>query len=418
MTLTRSSSRRLTAGLVAACLVITSCGSSSDSSKSTDSAKPTTTIDTAALGKKDPARGPVLKLGFIYDGQTTALDNSGDLTMAKAATGYVNDYLGGIAGRKLELESCATNQTPAGATDCVTQMVKAKVPVVLNGITGQAGSIFGPLSKAGIQVFVASADPRDAGATILTDGILALAAGPAKVFADAGVKRAAIIGIDVPAASAALKQSAALFYKKAGVDVDVVLIAPDTADMTPNVQAELTKNPGGMTVVGDPLFCTKAMSAIASSGFTGKLVIIPQCINDSFLESTTNLKGATMLTTNTSDPDSPEYKLYSAVAATYGSKGLTLGGTSPSAYQAVVGFARAMKGLTGEVNAESVKKQLADMPATPMPLADGLSFKCDGSQVSIAPAICSRDVLQTTLDAKGNPGSFTVLDGSKVLKLN
>lgn len=410
--------RRRSVGLLAAAaIVLASCGSGGSSAKSEPDG-PTTTVDTAILGTPNPATGPELKIGFIYDGQSEAVDNSADVVVARAAVDYVNEYMGGIAGHKVVLDECATDQTPAGGTDCATQMVTDDVPAVLIGLTGQAGTVMPPLAKAEIPTFVTSADPRDVGATILTNGIVALAAGPASVFVDAGVKRAAVIGIDVPAAAAALQTSVKLFYEKAGLDVDLVLISPDTADMTPNIQAALTKDPGGMTIVGDPLFCTKAMSAIASSGFDGTLVVINQCFNDAFVEATTNLEGAVMLTTATSAPDSKEYQLYKAIAAKYAPKDVNLAATSPSAYQAVIGFARAMNGFTGDVTTESVAQQLADMSEQPMPLMDGITFRCDGKQVTISPAICSQDVLETTLDAKGAPTEFTILRGGDLLELN
>lgn len=410
--------RRLVAAAFATALLVTACASDSEGSSGGGGGSDTTTpVDASVLGDKNVASGEPVKIGFVYDGTTEAIDNAGDLDAAEAAVGYVNDYLGGIAGRPIELEVCSTDQTPAGAGNCVSQFAQAEVAAVLNGTTGQAGSLFEPLDEAGIPVFVSAADPRDATATIMTNGILSLAAGPAKVFADAGVENATIIGIDVPAASAALKQSAPLFYGEAGVDVDVVLIPPDTPDMTPNVQAALTSDPGGMTVVGDSLFCTKAMNAIAAAGYDGLLVVIPQCFDQSFLDNVTNLEGAIMLTTSTTDPDSEEYQLYRAAMTTYGGDDIDLGATAPQAYQAVVGFARAMEGLDGDVTPASVEKALLEMPPTPMPLADGLTFQCDRKQVSIAPNICSLDVLQTTLDADGKAGEFTVLAGAEVLDL-
>ena len=406
---------RLVLALAACALLAGAC--SSDGGSDADGSSETSVDVSAALGEKNPAGGEPLTVGYVYDGTTAAVDNSEDLAAAQAATDFVNEYLGGVGGRELVLEVCSTDQTPAGAGACVTQFASAGVPVVLNGITGQAGSLFEPLSEVGIPVFVTAADPRDAGATIMTNGILSLAAGPAKVFADDGIEQAAIIGIDVPAASAALKQSAALFYEQAGVEVEVILIPPDTPDMTPNIQAALTTDPGGMTVVGDPLFCSKAMTAIASSGFDGRLVIIPQCIDESFLESATNLDGATMLTTSTSDPDSEQYQQYEAVMATYAGEDADLGGTAPQSYQAILGFARVMEGATGEITPDSVRAALANMAPTEMPLGDGITFQCNGQQVAISPAICSQDVLQTTLDAQGQAGAFTILKGADVLDL-
>lgn len=422
MTRNPSPRRRLVAAALATALLVGACASDDEGGTSGGGgggggSATTEPVDTAVLGEKNAAAGDPVKIGFVYDGTTDAIDNAGDLDAAEAAVEYVNEYLGGVAGRPVELEVCATNQTPAGAGDCVSQFARAEVPVVLNGVTGQAGALFEPLSEAGIPVFVTAADPRAATATILTNGILSLAAGPAKVFADAEVEKAVVIGIDVPAASATLKQSMPIFYEQAGVDVEVVLIPPDTPDMTPNIQAALADNPGGMTVVGDSLFCTKAMNAIEAAGFEGELVIIPQCIDQSFLDNVSNLEGATMLTTNSTDPESEEYQLYRAVMTTYGGDDIDLGATAPQAYQSVVGFARAMKGLEGEVTADTVEQTFAGMEPTPLPLADGITFQCNGEQVAIAPNTCSVDVLQTTLAADGSGTSFEVLKGAEILDL-
>ena len=53
----------------------------------------------------------------------------------------------------------------------------------------------------------------------------------------------------------------------------------------------------------------------------------------------------------------------------------------------------------------------------PLPLADGITYQCNGQQVSLGPNICSTDVLQTELDAEGNAKEYTVLEGASVLDL-
>jgi branched-chain amino acid transport system substrate-binding protein len=413
----RRQGRRLLAATCASALLLGACASDSEGGGGGGSDTTQTPVDESVLGDPNAASGEAVKIGYVYDGTTDAIDNAGDLTAAEAATEYVNEYLAGIAGRPVELVVCSTDQTPAGAADCVTQFAQAEVSAVLNGVTGQAGSLFEPLSEAGIPVFVAAADPRDAGATIMTNGILSLAAGPAKAFADEGVTKATIIGIDVPAASAALKQSAPLFYGNVDVEVEVVLIPPDTPDMTPNIRAALASNPGGMTVVGDSLFCTKAMNAIDAAGYDGMLVVIPQCFDESFLENVNNLEGAIMLTTSSTDPNSEEYQLYRAVMTKYAGEDADLGATAPQSYQAVVGFVRAMAELEGDITPETVATALKEMPPTPMPLGDGITFQCNGEQVAISPQICSVEVLKTTLDADGQPGEFEVLDGAGLLDL-
>jgi branched-chain amino acid transport system substrate-binding protein len=57
------------------------------------------------------------------------------------------------------------------------------------------------------------------------------------------------------------------------------------------------------------------------------------------------------------------------------------------------------------------------MGPEPLPFGDGITFQCNGQQVSITPAMCSTGALEATLDQAGNPvGSYTQLDASALLK--
>jgi branched-chain amino acid transport system substrate-binding protein len=373
------------------------------------------------LGAESPASGEPIQIGYVYDGTTDVLDNAAELEAAEAATEYVNAYLGGVAGRPIELDVCSTDLTPAGASECVRQMVSDRVPVVLNGATGQAPVLFRPLADAGIPVFTPGAgDPSILGhplVHVMGNGLAALLAGPAKLAADAGIDRVALVSIDVPAASGALEAAGPSVFDNAGVELDLVLIPPDTPDMTPNIAAELENDPGQIEVVGDPNFCAKAMDAIAAAGFDGQIVIIPQCLDQALIESATNLEGALLTTYTTTDPDSEEYQLYNAIMDTYADPDTERRGPAPGGYQAVVGFARAMGGLTSDVTAETIQSTFTGMEPTPMPLADGITYQCDGQQVAVVPAFCSTDILWTELDAEGNGTDYRVLNGASLPEL-
>jgi branched-chain amino acid transport system substrate-binding protein len=405
--------RSVTALLAVGVLLVAAC--------TEDSGDAASDVDPSeALGTENPAEGEPIQIGYVYDGTTDVIDASAELAAAEAAAQYVNDYLGGVAGRPIELDVCSTDQTPAGASDCVTQMTADEVPVVLNGVTGQAPVLFRPLADAGIPVFVTAAgDPSIMSAErvhILGNGIVALLGAPAQIAADNDVDRVAMATIDVPAASGALEGAAPAFFANVGIEVDLVLIPPDTPEVTPNIAAALESDPGEFVVIGDPAFCAKALDGIEAAGFDGQLVIIQQCMDDALRESATNLEGAALTTFATDDPDSEEFRLYQAVMDTYAEDG-ELGAQAPNGYQAVVGFARAMEGLTGEVNAETVESALSAMPPTPMPLADGITYQCDGQQVELATSMCSTDVLWTELDAEGNGTDYQVLEGAPFLSL-
>jgi branched-chain amino acid transport system substrate-binding protein len=402
--------------LVAGALLVAACASDDGTAGGAGSGGESRPDPAEVLGAENVASGEPLQIGYIYDGTTDVIDNAPELEAAEAAVEYVNNYLGGVAGRPVELDVCSTDQTPAGGSECVRQMVSDRVPVVLNGVTGQAPVVFRPLADAGMPVFTSAAgDPSILSNPlihIMGNGIVALGTGPAKLAADAGVERAALVAIDLPAASGALRAAGPTIYDNAGVELDLVMIPPDTPDLTPNIAAELENDPGQIEVIGVPSFCAMALDAFAATGFDGQVVLAPQCIDQALLESATNLDGVIVPTFATTDPDSDEFQLYNAVMDTYADPDAERGGVAPGGYQTVVGFARAMDGLTGDVTAESVQSAFASMQPTPMPLADGITYQCDRHQVSLAPSICSTDALWTELDADGNGTDYHVLDGA------
>jgi branched-chain amino acid transport system substrate-binding protein len=301
-------------------------------------------------------------------------------------------------------------------------MVTAGVPLVMNGLTNVPGALYPPLAQAGIAVFsggaLESESLKTPGISLLGNAILTVLAGPAQVAADEGVTQAAIAVIDNPAASGQLEAQAPLFYGNVGVEVDVVAIPIDTPDVTPQITAELTKNPGLFQVVGDPGFCGKVMRALDSAGYEGKIVVIPNCLTGGAAEDMPGLEGAILLGTNSTDPEAPEVILYQAVLDEYADGDIDVwDGGALNGYQVVVALARVLEGMTGDVTADTLKATISGAGETPYPIADGLTFQCNGTMVSIAPNICTNSTLETVLDAEGHGTTYSVLEGEAVLTL-
>src|ERR1700681_2724229 len=155
----KGKSRRMAvAAVLAGATVVAACSSSKSSSSSSQTSLPTTaagaatttTAATAAFGTPKPATGTPVKVGFVTDGKTANIDNSSEVPAAQAAVKYVNQYLGGVNGHPITLDVCDTQQTPSGGTDCGNQMVSDGVPVVLESVSGQAGSVYTPVAAANI----------------------------------------------------------------------------------------------------------------------------------------------------------------------------------------------------------------------------------------------------------------------------
>jgi len=405
---------------MAVLVIATACGGG-NSSNSGSTSKSSSSGASALLGTPNKATGTPVTIGYVNDGKSETIDLTPELQAAKAAVQYVNDYLGGLAGHPITLKTCETKQTPAGATDCGTEIVNAKVPVVLNGASGQSGTVYKAIKASGIPFVQAGSIDQDVilskDAIVFQNGLGLILAGPAGLARDAGVKKAAILVLDLPAASGPVKAASPLFYKNANVTADIIPVPLGAADMTPQVQAAIANGDGQFNVVGQPGFCTSAIKAIRTLGFKGPVVVIQQCIDSSSASATNGgYEGVKMLTSITSDPNDNDLKVYNAVMDTY-AKGAEKGGVASNGYQAVVGFVKAMSGLTGEVTPQAIVAAFRSMRETPLPLGGGITFKCDGKQVTIAPALCSTKVLEATLDANGQPTSTKLIDTADLFKI-
>lgn len=413
--------------------VLAACSSTKSASSSTSGtptsgggsaavASTTTTGAASVFGPAKPATGTPVKVGYITDGRSASIDNSSEVPAAQAAVKYINAYLGGLNGHPISLNVCADQQTPSGATDCGNQMVSDGVVAVLNSVSGQDSSMFTPVAAASIPFVGYSHSGQNilsakTGAYILTNGIVSSFAAPAVIAEKAGAKRAAEIVIDVPGATGAAKILDPAFYKNAGIALDVAAIPPGTADMTPQITAELAKNPDQWHVIGDVPFCTSAIKAIKASGSTKPLVLIQQCLETGSAASIPGgYAGIIEVTTATTEPTNPDVELYVAAMSRWASGTSPFGnGVTSEGFATVLGFARAMSGLTSDPTPPNIEAAFTAMSPQPLPFGDGITFQCTGHQDSLTPAVCSTGALEATLDQSGNPvGTYTPIEASAI----
>ena len=402
--------------LLAAC---SSSTSSSGSGAASGSGTASNAPDTSLLGPANAATGTPLKIGFISDGKSEAVDNSAELIAADAATKYINEHLGGVQGRPLQLVTCETGLTPAGATDCGGQMADAHVPIVLSSTPGLPAQILPPLNAAGIPYFVdAGVDPSvllPASSFVLTNTLGGLAA-PVQVANDAHLTHVAMVVIDVPAAIGPIKSLGQPLFDKAGIAVDYVAIPPGTPEMSPPLQAALSNGAQMFSIIGDTGFCVSALAALASLGFQGTRMINPQCLTPDLAGQVSGgLDNVKVATTESLDASDPEVALYEAVLAKYAPDIKPHDGTNSGAYAVVLAFARAMAGVTGELTPAAVQTGLTAMQSQPQPLLAGQTFRCDHALFPLTPAVCSSGIAIVTLDADGKPKSSAVFDAAPIL---
>jgi len=420
-------SRWLLTGVVALSLAATAaaCGSGG----SNGSPGPTgTAAAAAALGTKNPAAGKPITLGFI---SASASDSpvSAQFKRVEAglqmARGYLNDYQGGIAGHPVELFICQGNETPAGTQDCANQMVNKGVAAVIAPYSGQGAVITPILTKAGIPYVVQQGTSTEElttpGAFTLTGGFPSTLASYAQYAKDHGVKKFALLTIDVPSAVQAAQGIGTIVFKNAGVGYQVVTVPVGTPDMSSQLQSAASGGADAIGVVGDLTFCAAWMQAYQTLGLSQAKYVLSTCIDPSNVKAYGPvINGSVMSSIVTTDLQNPDAKLYAAIAQTYGkdvnpdpnvSSGQS-GGAST-----LLSFASALKGLTGDPTPAAVLTAFKATKNVPLFLGGGATFTCDGKQVSILPNICSGDVQVGLLNDQGRLEKATLVHTADLFTL-
>jgi branched-chain amino acid transport system substrate-binding protein len=398
--------RRLVMPL-AVLIALTACSSQSTSSSSTSATTPATTQADAALltpaGGKHTASGTPVKVGIINDEGGTAANWPEIRIGAQAAVAYGNEYLGGIAGRPVQLDVCESKGTPASSAACANQMIADHVVAVLHGIDSDAGATAQTLMNAGIPVIstapTSSQEELGQLSFSLTGGATAFMAGMAQYMQQHHYKSSVLFAENAPG-GAALYTAVAGFTRKLGVTTKVVLVTPGTADLTPQMDAAVAQHADFYWMTGDAGTCLSFLRAYRAAGSPGHFGEIGQCTVSQVM-SAVSVAGAIAPAYALPLGSGHEPQLYRAILGTY-APGTSPAGTAYVGYTMALGLVRALHGMTGPVTPQAVAAQMRKAKDVPLPTAPGITFTCNGQQVPPFPAPCSDTVLITQLDAQGN----------------
>ncbi|HTR69959.1 MAG TPA: ABC transporter substrate-binding protein [Mycobacteriales bacterium] len=403
-----------TLAALAAIAALAASACSSGSSGSPSAGAPSGSA-VAGLGAQHPATGTPVTLGYIYDGTSEALDQTDDLEAAQATVKYVNTYRNGLGGHPMSLDVCSTDATPTGGRDCVAQMVRDKVPLVLNTESAEGNVMWQPLINAGVPIWLELGGTEAVDASNIADMVqnplMTGIGGPALAAGAAGVTTAAIAVIGVPAATAGFSTGVPLLYGAFHIKTVIVSIPPGTPDPSPQVVAALTHHPGQFMVLGDESLCDAVLKALQNAGYHGQIVALAGCISAGAAKELTNLNGVLEFTTETSDPASPELKVFNAVMDAYAPQSIDRL-MAKNDYQMIVALSLATHGLDGAATKGNIQHAINTMPPKRMPLAPQITFQCHHQLSEYVPAACSVDVLKTVLDSDGTIASSTVVKNS------
>ena len=419
----RSARRRLMAASLAALLLIAAaCGGDDDDGGSEEEEGVGADEATDILGPEEAATGDPVKIGMVSDGATDAFDNRDELRAAQATAEYWNAHKGGVAGRPVEVVTCETGADPAGGTDCANQMVEEEVVAVALSQSAVAESVWEPLHAAGVPTFWfqtgGDALATDEQSTFTVASPAATLFGlPMSVAEDVDADSIAFVVIDVPQALVLLEEDGPALFEEAGIEMEVVPIAPGTADMTSQMQQVANSGADVVQVTGNDAFCVAAFNGLAAVGYEGEIAAIAQCFTDATREGVDGevLEGINVTATQAlGAADDPTYQLYQAVVSTFGEDVTDIdNNTSMGGYVAMASLLTSLEELEGDVTFETVIEAIRSMPESELPGGGGTTFQCGADVVPDMPAVCSSQSLRTELDAEGNPTTYEVVDSAE-----
>ncbi|CUU56939.1 branched-chain amino acid transport system substrate-binding protein [Parafrankia irregularis] len=414
----RGARRRLVrAGLaapLAALLFVAACGSDEETTPSPADAS----AAAGALGPVDKAAGEPVKIGIVSDGKSAGIDNSVQFAVADATAKYLNEHRGGIGGRPVEVVTCETQADPAKGTDCGNQLVEKNVVAVAVGESAVAEAVWKPLSDADIPtMFFGAGSPSilsDPTSFTVGDPNFAVLNLPISLAKDEGIKKVTTVVIDVPAALHSAEEVAPGLMKKAGLEYQLIRIAPGTADMTPQMQSVVSNESGLVFIIGNDSFCISAINGLRSVGYDGKVSAISQCITDATRKAVPGdaLEGMTIGASVPVGGDDPSSLLYNSVVDTYGKDIEPDSSAGRGMFVTFAGLAASLEDITGEITPATVTAAIKAMPEKELPGAGGLKFQCGGKAYPETPAACVKGGLTTELDGKGEPTAYTVRGNS------
>ena len=398
--------RFMVAGIAAFALVAASCSDDKDSGGEAT----TTTAAEDVLGTPNPATGDPVVLSLINeeggDSNAQSLNTHAGIDIAVA---YVNEYMGGLGGRPIEIHHCAGKGTPTDNQACADDAIQTGVAMYIQPYSAQEEILVNAFANAGIPSFLNSSSSGPgmtgphafafSGGYPATLGVFALAA------KDAGVTKLAHLVTDVPAATGAAKALGAMTFGGQGIGYEVVAVPLGTPDFSAVMQTAVAGGADALMATGDASFCSSFLKAYKALGLDLKKFVISVCVTDSVIaEAGDVLAGSYSVVAKA--PTAEESAIYAAAVAKYGSADIDPDPIKSSSvsdgYAVIMNLVAAMNGYTGDFSAASIEAHLAAATDIPLWAAGGATATCDGKAISLVKNVCSAAQVVGVVDAEGN----------------
>ncbi len=396
-----------------------SSGSSSSSSSGTPAASSSSTAaaGTFSFGTAKKATGTPYVFGMIND-ETGAVTFPEARQGAIAAVDYINNYLDGINGHPIQIDSCTGDGTPATAARCANQLV-ADHPLAILGAADTGGPASIPIYAHANLAYLGGIPftpvPETASNSIQFWSVSVGDNAAAAVFAakQLHVKSVAIVYFSNAQGESILPQITPTF-KAAGVTtVKDIPLSPTSPDPSP--QAALVEGSGAQLAYVDiPNGCGNVLKALKSVGYTGKIMGIDPCsappvitaaaggAEGMYIASPFQLQSGT----------SAQAQLFLASMKKWAAPGTLIDSISTAGFATVMNVQQVLSTISGTPTTSTI---LAAFKSGTHSNFLSHPYTCNGQALKGAPAICNdyylMDEIQNGVETQPDPTDWVTSKG-------
>jgi branched-chain amino acid transport system substrate-binding protein len=357
----------------------------------------------AADTSKEPIKVGFMNVDSAPIGAMPELHTATDATQK-----FINDELGGIDGRPVEIVPCLLSNglAPEEAAGCARKLVDAKVVAVLGGI--------GLSNGAALQIFQENGIPFVGGIPVNDDEMTSpvsfqFSGGSPGAFvgfaeqavAKEGAKKVAVLYADYPSIKSAAVDYGAAVAKARGAEVTEVSFPMVSQDYTAAVQKAVEGNPDAIFVAAADLSCAPIMQAIVDLQTKATVYMVGSCADIKQLDKvgTDKLAGFHFNIENRIDQTADKLadtEIYNLAMQKYAPD------TTPRG-AATVAFKGGMNlwAVLDQLGPDATSAQIIDAfrKAKDAPSFDGHPYTCDGKQVPGKQAMCAPQQIIAVLKA-------------------
>jgi branched-chain amino acid transport system substrate-binding protein len=342
------------------------------------------------------ADGEAIKIGLINQ-EDVPIGSFPEVRLgALAAAAFVNEELGGIDGRPLEVIPCIADFSVEGSQKCAQDLVQDGVVAVVGGLDITSNGSIPVLEQNGVPyvggIPVNFDEMRSPISFQFSGGSPGAMTAFASHAADSGAERVAVVYADYgPIKAAAIDYGVNLLSSMGVEQVTQVPYAITATDMLPILTQAAEGDPDAILMFAADTACVRTMQTAADLALDADIYLVGSCAAPAILDEAGEAAEGIILSIEGPLEMSDEVvdgPMYLAASERYGTEGFDPQSAGTVSFRALMNLYAALQELGGDgITSEALIEHLRS--ARDVPSYDGHPYTCDGQQIPDLPAMCA-----------------------------